>query len=130
RPKATRRPRGYVALFSIPFKSLRFPAVDSQQWGVFFYRAIARKNEQVYWPACSTRVAARFRQAAIVDGIEHVSPGRNVQAIPYVSSRSFKALDVSHGRPSFVSKSADAAVGIDGKVVVRDSIVIDATANP
>jgi hypothetical protein len=122
---------GYVALFKIPFKSLRFPATDAQQWGMFFYRAIARKNEQVYWPACSTRVAARFRQAAIVSGIEDVSPGRNVQAIPYLAARSFRTLDVdSGGAPSFVARTSDAALGVDGKAVVHDSLVLDATVNP
>src|SRR5439155_7698913 len=120
--------KGYVVIFRIPFRSLRFPATDAQQWGMFFYRAIARRNEQVYWPACSTRVAARFRQAAVVDGIEHVSPGRNLQAIPYAAARSFRTLDVGPaGSPSVVSQSADTAIGIDGKAVVRDSIVLDAT---
>ena len=129
--EATRTPNGYVVLFKIPFKSLRFPATEAQQWGLFFYRAVARKNEQVYWPACSTRLAARFRQAAIADGIDHVSPGRNLQAIPYVASRSFHALDVApDGAASFVSKKADAAIGVDAKAVVRDSIVLDGTVNP
>jgi len=131
RSDATPTKSGYVVLFTIPFRSLRFPATDMQQWGMFFYRAIARRNEQVYWPPCSTRVAARFRQAAIVDGIERVSPGRNLQAIPYAASRSFRALDVApSGAGSFVSKAADAAVGLDAKAVVHDSLVVDATINP
>jgi Domain of unknown function (DUF5916)/Carbohydrate family 9 binding domain-like len=129
--EATPTKAGYVVLFRIPFKSLRFPATDGQQWGIFFYRAIARRSEQVYWPACSTRVAARFRQAAIVDGIEHVSPGRNLQAIPYAAARSFRALDASAGAPpSFVSRAADGAFGVDLKSVVHDSLVVDATVNP
>jgi len=131
RSDATPTPGGYVALFTIPFRSLRFPATEKQQWGMFFYRAIARKNEQVYWPPCSTRVAARFRQAALVDGIEHVSPGRNLQAIPYVASRSFRTLDVApSGGASFVSRAADLSVGLDAKAVVHDSLVVDATINP
>ena len=131
RSDATLTKDGYVVLFAIPFRSLRFPSTDTQQWGMFFYRAIARRNEQVYWPPCSTRVAARFRQAAIVDGIDHVSPSRNLQAIPYLTTRSFKALDAgAAGGAAFVSKSADAAVGVDAKAVVRDSIVLDATVNP
>jgi hypothetical protein len=131
RSEGKQTPRGYVVLFSIPFKSLRFPSTEKQTWGMFFYRAIARKNEQVYWPECSTRVAARFRQAAVVDGIERVSPGRNVQAIPYVSSRSFRAMDVAPtGRASFVSKTIEGTAGVDAKAVVRESLVLDATINP
>ena len=122
RSDARRTTRGYVALFSIPFRSVRFPATDAQQWGIFFFRAIARRNEVVYWPECSTRVAARFPQAAVADGIAHVSPGRNLQAIPYVSVRSLKRPDFTHAR--------DAGIGVDGKAVLNDSIVVDATANP
>jgi len=122
---------GYAVLVSIPFRSLRFPAADAQQWGMFFYRGIPRKNEQVFWPACSTRIGARFRQAALVSGVDHVSPGHNVQAIPYVSSRAFRTLDTRAGAPAaFVSKSADTGVGIDGKAVIRDSVVLDGTVNP
>jgi hypothetical protein len=130
--EAAKTNAGYVVLFEIPFKSLRFPAISTQQWGMFFYRAIARRNEQVFWPACSTRVAARFRQAAIVDGIERVSPGRNVQTIPYVAARSFRTLDaVANGAaPPILSSDASAAAGIDVKTVVHDSVVVDATVHP
>src|SRR5207247_2810767 len=42
--------QGYVVLFSIPFKSLRFPPRDAQEWSIFLYRGIPRKNEEAYWP--------------------------------------------------------------------------------
>src|SRR5262245_18556693 len=61
---AKRTATGYVVLISIPFRSLRFPSADQQQWGMFFFRGIARRNELAYWPPCSTRVAARSSQAA------------------------------------------------------------------
>jgi len=122
RSQARPTPKGYLAIFSIPFRSLRFPSTDVQQWGMFFYRAIARRNEQVYWPECSTRLAARFPQAAVVDGVERVSPGRNLQAIPYTSARALKLPGATRRR--------EAAVGIDGKAVVKDSLVLDATLNP
>src|SRR5436190_4504480 len=123
-------PNGYVVLVTIPFRSLRFPASDVQQWGIFFYREIARRNEQVFWPECSTRLSARFPQAAIVDGVARVSPGRNLQAIPYLSSRAFKTVDAGGGAASFVSTRADTGLGIDAKAVIRDSIVVDAAINP
>jgi hypothetical protein len=122
RSHARLTPKGYVAVFSIPFRSLRFPPTDVQQWGMFFYRAIARRNEQVYWPECSTRFAARFPQAAVVDGVERVSPGRNLQAIPYASARALKRPDATRSR--------EAAIGVDAKAVVKDSFVVDAAVNP
>ncbi len=42
RSEATPTRQGYVVLFSIPFKSLRFPATDAQQWGIYLYRDKSR----------------------------------------------------------------------------------------
>jgi len=115
-------PKGYVVLFSIPFKSLRFPPGDSQEWGLFLYRAVPRKNEAGFWPECSSRFATRWPQAAVVDGLERVSPGRNLQGLPYVASRAFATREID--------RQAEAAIGFDGKAVLKDSIVVDATINP
>jgi len=115
-------PKGYVVLFSIPFKSLRFPPGESQEWGLFLYRAVPRKNEAGFWPECSSRFATRWPQAAVVDGLEHVSPGRNLQGLPYVASRAFATREIG--------RQAEAAIGFDGKAVLEDSIVVDATINP
>ena len=38
---------GWTAEVIIPFRTLRFPAGDTQAWGVNFRRVIARKNEEV-----------------------------------------------------------------------------------
>jgi hypothetical protein len=129
--QATRTAQGYAVLIRIPFKSLRFPGTDVQQWGLFLHRGIARKNEEVFWPANSPRVAARWPQAAIATGIERVSPGRNVQGIPYLSSRSFRTLNaVGDGPHALTPTRTDVAFGGDAKAVVRDSIVLDGTVNP
>ncbi len=131
RSDATLTARGYAVLDRIPFRSLRFPSTDAREWGLFFYRGIARKNEEVFWPANSTRISARFPQAALATGVEHVSPARNVQAIPYVFMRSSKALAIApDGSASFARRPSDLAVGVDAKVVIRDSIVVDGTMNP
>lgn len=115
-------PKGYIVLFSIPFKSLRFPPAEAQQWGLFLYRAVPRKNEAGFWPECSSRIATRWPQAAVIEGLEHVSPGRNLQGLPYVASRAFKTFGVD--------RQADTALGFDGKAVLKDSVVVDATVNP
>ena len=122
-------PRGYVVLVTVPFKSLRFPASDAQEWGLFLYRGVARRNEDAFFPACSTRMT-RFPQAALADGIEHVSSARNLQAIPYMTGRSSKVLDLASGAAAFRSKSADGALGVDAKAVIRDSVILDLAVNP
>src|SRR6267143_1335348 len=41
---------GYLVLMAIPFKSLRFPNTDEQEWGLILNRAIPRTNENLLWP--------------------------------------------------------------------------------
>src|SRR5260370_5548821 len=55
--------RGFVVLMAIPFKSLRFPATERQEWGIILYRGIYRKTEDAFWPWISYKVAGRARPA-------------------------------------------------------------------
>ena len=123
--------QGFVVWMAIPFKSLRFPATKSQKWGIQFRRWVARIPELASWPHISTRVQGRLNQAATLDGLENISPGRNLQLIPYGTFRSFRSLeaDLPSG-PGFVEDLADADGGIDAKAVFQDSLVLDVTANP
>jgi hypothetical protein len=114
---------GFIVLIAVPFRTLRFPSTKVQHWGMFFYRRIPRTGEVLYWPACSTRIAARFPQAAIVEGVEEVSPGRNLAVAPYAAARTFKV-------PRSPGEDTDGAIGLDAKAVIKDSLVIDATINP
>src|SRR5262249_53694517 len=43
-------PEGYVVWISIPFKTLRFPSIADQTWGIILYRGIVRENENAFWP--------------------------------------------------------------------------------
>jgi hypothetical protein len=63
--------------------------------------------------------------------MENISPGRNMQLIPYAASRSFRALDpdLPEG-PDFVEDFRDVNVGLDAKFVIKDSLTLDATFNP
>ncbi|PYT98136.1 MAG: hypothetical protein DMG34_22105, partial [Acidobacteria bacterium] len=76
-------PDGYLVWFSIPFKSLRFSHAPEQTWGVALYRVVLRKSEYDYWPYITQRVEGITQQFEPVGGLEHVSPGRNMQIIPY-----------------------------------------------
>jgi hypothetical protein len=78
---------GYVVLIAVPFKVLRFPARDGEQeWGVSLVRDIRSNDETDFWPGSTERVNGFVAQFATAGGIAGVSPGRNVQLIPYGSS--------------------------------------------
>ena len=122
---------GYVVWMAIPFKSLRFSPEKSQEWGILLSRFITRSNEGSFWPHVTSRIEGRLNQAGALQGISGVSPGRNLQLIPYGFFRSFRALDTSDpDHPRYVSESADLDGGLDFKGVFRDSLVLDATVNP
>ena len=123
--------QGFVVLMAIPFKSLRFPSTKEQQWGIILYRGIVRKNEDAFWPRVSYKVAGRLGQAATLNGLEGISPGRSIELIPYGIMRSFRALDTSDPtNPFFQNAVAQGQAGMDAKFVIRDHFVLDLTANP
>jgi hypothetical protein len=129
--KGQRTSRGFVVWEAIPFKSLRFPASPKQTWGILFIRWIPRNNGSDTWPRVSTRVQGRLGQEATLEGLDSISRGHNVQFIPYAYERSYRALDTRDpNNPQFVSSRFDPQVGLDGKTVLKDSLVLDATVNP
>jgi|CXWL01.1.fsa_nt_gi hypothetical protein len=131
RTDSKRTDEGYIVLVSVPFKSLRFPRESLQSWGFLVFRGIARRNEEGFWPAYSTRIAGRMNQAALLEGLRDVSPGKNVQVVPYLSARTFRALGIDPrlgGR--LIKMPGEAETGADAKVVLKDSLSLDLTVNP
>ncbi len=123
--------RGFVVEMAIPFKSLRFPATKQQEWGVILYRGIVRKNEDSYWPEISSKLEGRLGQAATLYGLEGISPGRDIELIPYGIMRGFRALDTRDPyNPNFQGATAQGQAGLDAKFVIHDHFVLDMTANP
>jgi hypothetical protein len=123
--------RGYLALIAIPFKSLRFPDTDQQEWGIILNRSIPRTNENIFWPRISNRIQGRFNQAATATGLEHISPGRNVQLIPYGLFRSFRDIDQRDpNNPFCEGRTLKPDVGLDSKFILHQRFVLDATVNP
>ncbi len=123
--------QGYVTWMSIPFKSLRFPAVKNQEWGLVLIRWIPRNNEQSTWPWVTSKIAGRLNQGATMLGIEDISPGRDIQLVPYGFLRSFRALDDRNpDQVRFNSKNADPDAGLDAKFVIKNRFALDLAINP
>jgi hypothetical protein len=123
--------QGYMLLMAIPFKSLRFPKTDLQQWRIILNRSIPRTNENLFWPRISNRIQGRFNQAATATGVDHISPARNIQLIPYGLLRGFRDIDDRDPTdPFFTSRALQPEVGLDAKFILHDSFVLDATINP
>jgi hypothetical protein len=114
---------GWSAEFAIPFRTLRYPSGDTQEWGINFQRTIRRRNEVAYWsPLPRQFTLFRLSQAGTVAGL--AIPGqRNLKLTPYALGRSAHA-----GRTSGES-SASGDIGGDAKYSLTPSMTLDATVN-
>jgi uncharacterized protein DUF5916 len=122
------RPDRYVVMMTVPFSSIRFPAGADQEWGVFVYRGIPRKNEEAFWPPYSTRLQGRVAYAATLRGISQIDPGHATQFTPYGFLRAVR--EGAGGAPDATRGSAESRGGLDVKTVARGGLVLDLTANP
>src|ERR1700747_2819433 len=125
---------GYIVWFAIPFKSLRFSHAPQQTWGVALYRVILRKSEYDYWPYITQRVEGITQQFQPVGGLDQVSPGRNMQFIPYGLLAGDHFLNqptvTSAGPPPFFQDNFEHRAGLDAKFVLKDALTFDVTLNP
>ncbi len=123
--------KGYVVVIEIPFKSLRFRPEASHTWGVILIRVIPRNTEHSFFPRNTNRVQGMLTQEGTLNGFQDISPGRNMQFIPYTSMGAFRALDDRDPAGArFTGKHVAPKAGLDSKIVIKDSLVLDATLNP
>lgn len=120
---------GFIVKMAIPFKSLRFPEREEQEWGILLNRDMPRFSEDTFWPAYSMKVQGRLNQTGKLHGIQRVSEGRNFHLVPFAFARSFRSLE-SGEVPGFHEEDFDSDVGLDAKWVIQDRFVLDATVNP
>jgi len=121
---------GYVGLAAIPFKSIRFPTDEEQTWGLILIRWITRNNESSSWPFVSRRRPGFVQQGGDMTGLRNISPGRNVQLIPYGLFARSRFLDsASSASPNFQTENESRA-GLDVKTVLKDALTLDVTLNP
>ncbi|PYR25432.1 MAG: hypothetical protein DMF92_20560, partial [Acidobacteria bacterium] len=118
---------GYVVRIAIPFRSLRFKSDLMKTWRVAIGRVIQRNNEEAYWPYITKRIQGFVPQFTTVDGLAQISPGRNLQVNPYVVGAGARFLDAP---ARAFHNDNEARVGMDAKLVMRNAITVDATANP
>jgi Domain of unknown function (DUF5916) len=123
-------PEGFAAMLTIPFKSLRFARTPVQTWGIALFRSIPTNNESSFWPYITQKVSGFNQQLGNMSGLEGISPGRNLQFIPYAAFAGSHFLDnPASGVPSFRSKN-DFRAGLDAKAVLHDSLTLDVALNP
>ena len=121
---------GWMALFAIPFRQS-----SVQVWGADLGSGVEpnlpRNSESDNWPHISSNVTGTLSQEGTLRSIEGTTRSHDAQINPYVLAQNEKTLDALDPlHPFFSSRKFEGTAGGDAKLVLRDSIVVDATVNP
>ena len=113
---------GWSAEIAIPFRTLRYPAGESQTWGMNFQRNIRSRNEQAYWAPLPRQFDLnRLSLAGTLAGLE-VPAQRNLTFTPYVLGEA-----IHRGLAARTTALGD--VGADLKYGITPSLTLDLTYN-
>jgi uncharacterized protein DUF5916 len=116
---------GWSAEVVIPFKSIRISRLSDQVWGINIGRDVTRKNENDWWtPVSRFDQTARPSKAGTLLGLEGLHVGRNVEVIPYFSTK-YRRVD---WLPQFNGPSATG--GVDVRYGISGNLTASVTANP
>jgi len=120
--RSTVTDNGWSTEIAVPFKTLRFPAGDVQEWGLNLQRIIRRKNEYVIWapvPRQFSHYAVSY--AGVLTGINSIESGRDLRITPFTTGQ-FKTSSV--GTRTW---DPDGDGGVDLKWGLTSSLLLDAS---
>ncbi|MEE9268627.1 MAG: DUF5916 domain-containing protein [Candidatus Krumholzibacteria bacterium] len=123
---------GWTAELAIPFRSLRFPNVEEQEWGVHALRIRPRSSrEQHSWAPLSRDESCLFCQAGTMTGITGVNSGRKLEILPYaISDQVGRAQDIDDPTSAFQNDDANVDGGVGIKYGLTTNLTLDGTINP
>jgi len=120
---------GWTAEFRIPFSQLRFSRDARQIWGMQIWRTIDRRNESDMWAFWRNNEYGGPAYFGTLEGIAVNSSPRQVELVPYATSRS-KLERARSGDPYHSNSEMTYRVGGDAKVNLTSNLTLDATVNP
>jgi hypothetical protein len=113
---------GWTLEIRIPFKTMRFPEAEEQDWGMNVFRLIRRKNEFTYWsPQPRQFNAYKISYGGRLSGIRNVRPARNLQLKPFYTGAA------SNLRLPSLDRRWDGDAGLDAKYGIGTSLALDLT---
>lgn len=121
---------GWVAEMRIPFSELRFPAGDQQTWGFNVARFIQRKNESDWLELVPKKESGLSSRLAHLTGLDGLRPRPHLALLPYAVSKGEYIAPSSPSDPFNDGSRYRGAAGLDGKLGVNGSLILDATVNP
>jgi hypothetical protein len=123
---------GYQVEMAVPFRSLRFPDRESQNWNMTFWITHPRQSRAQYtWAGISRDDPCWFCQFGTMDGMSGVSGGGGLELLPAVTGSQAGSLRES-GDPSlgFDNGRVDAEPSLGVKYSLSSNLTTDLAVNP
>ena len=122
----------WVAEIAVPFKSIRFPKNNVQEWKIHVYRNRPRENRQeISWAAVSRNAPTLFTNSGTLKGIKNINSGNNLEILPsFVSSQAGNISDLSNADSEFVNEKIKGQFGLNIKYGISSTLTADLTFNP
>ena len=121
---------GWSAEFAIPFKTLRFPRSDVQEWGINFQRNIRHNNEIAYWSPLPRQFNLyRVSLAGTLQNVE-VPETRNLKIMPYALGQTAVVGERDIAANAELDRNnRNGEFGVDVKYSLTPSMALDLTYN-
>ena len=121
---------GWTAEFSIPFSQLRYNAGQKEQnWGLQFWRYIARNDEQVFWAPRLQGASGFVSLFGELNGLRTTHEPRRLEIMPYTSSKLHRAPG-DPGNPFYNKNDFKSNIGADFKYGLGANFTLTGTINP
>jgi hypothetical protein len=118
---------GYQAEVRIPFKSLRFPELEEQSWGLQVERNIQRNGYKSSWAPITGNVANKLTQTGRLNELRNLDMGLFMELNPVVTgSRNGEINELG----AFEHQSPEGEFGFNAMYGITSNLTLDATYNP
>ncbi len=122
---------GYVVEIAVPFHQLRFPKGKGvQTWGFDAVRFYPRsQTHRIALQPVDRDISCQLCQMSKVRGLEEITPGRNLELVPTVTSgRTDRRDDFPDG--PLEEGSVDSEIGFTGRWGMTPNLTLNVALNP
>ena len=112
---------GWYVEMKIPYRTLRFPEIDIQNWSFNVYRRIRHLNEEYTFNFVDITLGNATQYDALITGVENIKPPLRLNLYPYSSIIS----NFNDGTNETLYNA-----GMDIKYGINDAFTLDATLIP
>lgn len=122
----------WIVELAIPFKSIRFPEKDDQEWGVHIIRTRPRQSRtQMSWAKVSRDNSEFLSQAGVLKGFHKLKKGKQLELLPFVLGSQYSYRDdPSDPDSKMINQKIKGDIGIGIKYGFSSNLTGEISFNP